>query len=147
VRFLVTVEDPNPVAVALQVRDLLRCVSRTNRWLMTTQRIPPLYESGIVFRAEPWGDKVQHAANCAEALERGWADCKVLCAYLHAQRLLENPKVDPERFDFKIYWRVFDKDPLHASLPGAGQAQTRIYHVQLRLPDGSLEDPSRMLHR
>jgi hypothetical protein len=146
-RFLITVQDDNPEAVAYQVRDLLLAVSRTNQWIMRHQRIPPLYESGLLFRVEPWADQVQHAANCLEALQRGWADCKVLCCYLHAQRILENPKVDPRLFGFKIYWREFDKDPLHAQLPGARGNSTRIYHVQLRLPDGSLEDPSRLLHQ
>ena len=157
-RFVVTVQDSDPVAVALQTRDLLRCVSRTNLWLMHKHgnSIPPLYESGIKFRTEPWGDQVQHAANCVEALERGWADCKVLCCWLRAERILQFPKLDPEKFDFKIYWRVFDSDPLHNQIQGRSLGECRIYHVQLRLPkeaaralglDSDLEDPSRMLHQ
>lgn len=146
-RFVVTVEDNDPAAVAFQVRDLLYSVVRINRWLMRKGGIPPLYTSGVRFRSEPWADTVQHAANCSEVLQRGWGECKSLCCYLMAQRISEHPDVDPERFGLKLYWRTYDKDPLHQGLSGQGRADVRIFHCQLRLPDGSLEDPSRMLHQ
>jgi len=148
VKVVITIDDDSPEVVALQTRFHLAGIVRQNRWLMhRNPRIPPLYQSGVKFRLEPWATQVQHFANCLEVLDRGWGDCKMLSAYRLAE-LAENAAT-PEigaRYGLKIYWRIHDRDPLHDGLGANGRGEMRIFHVQVRHPNGAIEDPSRMLH-
>lgn len=149
-RFVITVDDSDDEMVALQTRYFLTGVVRINRWLMRKHgsRIPPLYESGLRFRTEPWANDVQHCANCLEALERGWIDCKVAVCYRLAE--LQNAAPSPReaaRYGMKIYWRVHDTDALHGALAQPPGRKLHVHHVQVRHPDKSIEDPSRLLHQ
>lgn len=138
--------DGSAEAVAYQTRSLLEFVTRQNMWIMSQRDVPPLYKSGVRFRTEPWADKVQHFASCTIALERRFADCKVLCAWRAAELRREYPK---RYFGFKIYWRWHDADALHGSLRGLEFRAPKlvVHHVQIRHQNGGVEDPSRLLHR
>jgi hypothetical protein len=152
VKVVVTIDDPRPDVVAALTRAHLEVVVTANRLLMRRHgaRIPPLYESGILFRIEPWASTVQHFANCLEAIERGHADCKVLCCYRLAELREAAPtKEQARKYGLKLYWRIFDdEDPLHGGVGSEKERKTmRIYHVQVRHPNGAIEDPSRLLHQ
>jgi hypothetical protein len=147
---VLTIDDESAEVIALQTRFHLEGIVRANQWLMLKNpRIPPLYQSGVKFRLEPWAMQVQHFSNCMQVLKRGWGDCKTLSAWRLAS--LRNAASTPEiagRYGLKIYWRVHDDDdPLHdAAGSTAARRQLRIFHVQVRHPNGAIEDPSRMLH-
>jgi hypothetical protein len=152
VKVVVTIDDERPEVVAALTRAHLEVVVLQNRLLMRKHggRIPQLYESGILFRIEPWASTVQHFANCLEAIERGHADCKVLCCYRLAELREAAPtKEQAARYRLKLYWRIFnDEDPLHEGVGSKQSRKTmRIYHVQVRHPNGAIEDPSRLLHQ
>jgi hypothetical protein len=152
VRVVLTIDDANPEVVALETRYFLEGIVRQNEWIMHRQgaRIPPLYSSGIVYRVEPWASKVQHFANVLDALERGHADCKVLCCIRAAEVNRElRRRGSAARASLKIYWRrpVQAREALHAGIKSAGTGPLRIFHVQVRHPNGSVEDPSRLLHQ
>jgi hypothetical protein len=153
VKIVITVNDDSAEAVALLTRYYLEGLVRQNVWLMHRlgPLVPPLYQSGVRFRLEPWARQVQHFANAVEILDRGWADCKGLSAYRCAEaRKLAKTPAEARGYGLKIYWRLHDVDPLHAALgaaEGPAAREYRIYHVQVRHPDGSVEDPSRMLHQ
>lgn len=151
-KVVVTIDDKSPVVVAALTRAYLEVLITQNRYLMKAHggRIPPLYESGIRFRIEPWAETVQHFATCMEAIERGHADCKVLCCYRVAELREAAPtKAQAAKYRLKLYWRIFtDDDPLHDGVGSAKQRRSmRIYHVQVRHPNGAVEDPSRLLHQ
>ena len=151
-KVVLTIDDERPEVVAALTRAYLEVVVTQNRYLMKKhgKRIPPLYDSGIRFRIEPWAEKIQHFANCMEILERGHGDCKTLCCYRLAELRESAPtKAQAAKYRMKLYWRIFtDEDPLH---DGVGTAKARrsmrIYHVQVRHPNGAVEDPSRLLHQ
>jgi hypothetical protein len=94
--------------------------------------IPDLYDSGVCFTREPWAGKFEEFADIWTVLRRGWADCDDLCAYRCAQYRDRGGRW--KQTGIKIYWR----------LPKRGQPMT-IYHAQVRLPNGDIEDPSRQL--
>jgi hypothetical protein len=146
-KIVATVDDEDQEVVAIQTRYFLEGVTSVNRWLMRKRhlRIPPLYESGVRFRLEPWADDVQFFANVLEVIEQGWGDCKMLCAWRCAELREQRPH---ETFGFKLYWREVDADPLHAAL-GRKRIKYDVYHVQIRLPgeDEPVEDVSRFLHQ
>lgn len=127
----------DPKSIARECRRKLFEVVDTNVQLMKMaaaagEPLPDLYESGIWFLREPWAGKFEEFADAETVLERGWCDCDDAAAYRCAQyRLRGGPWL---RTGIKIYWR----------LPKPGQRMT-IYHAQVRLPDGSIEDPSRLL--
>jgi hypothetical protein len=116
--------------IALTFKALVESVAEQNRLLMSKHPLPALYESGVVFRNEPWCSKFETLATAPVVYRRGWGDCAHLVAWRIAE--LRNQGVAAT---CKIYWRVHKK---------AG-ATVRLFHVEVRLPDGSVEDPSRFL--
>jgi hypothetical protein len=87
--------------------------------------LPPLYESGIVYQEEPQhGSGVECFDLPMVVLERGWGDCDDLCIYLIAELLSQNIKAEASIADWKSQGGM---------------------HVQVRLPDGTIEDPSMKL--
>jgi hypothetical protein len=135
-RFVV---DVPPMVVAdvtelqRQVADLAELVARQNRYLLRAlgqKRIPPLYDSGLVYRSDPWGPEFQHVPNALTCLERGWVDCKGAVPYRLAQLREEHPD---QLFGVHTYPRRVGGDLL--------------IHQQIRLPGGTLEDPSRFLRQ
>jgi hypothetical protein len=117
-----------------QVADLAEFVARQNRYLMRKlgrRRIPPLYSSGVVYRLDPdeWGASFQHFPDAETVIARGWTDCKGAVPYLLADLREAHPE---QLFSVHTYPRRSGKDV--------------TIHLQVRLPSGEIEDPSRLLH-
>jgi hypothetical protein len=114
-----------------EVADLVELVARQNRYLMRrgARRIPPLYDSGVVYRQDPWDPRFQHFPGVLTILERGYSDCKGLVPW----RLAELRQAHPERlYAVRVYPR---RRPDGIEL-----------HLQIEGPD-FVEDPSRLLHQ
>jgi hypothetical protein len=92
---------------------------------LRSRPLPPLYQSGVRYKPEPWaGSGKEEWADPYTVFRRKWGDC-----------------------DDLVLWRA-------AELRAAGHAATiqvmRLldeprYHVRVRKPDGSEEDPSVIL--
>jgi len=156
-RVVLNIADPEPRNVALLAKWHLEGVVLANRLYLRRNwgRVPDLYQSGIRFRNEPWAGgelQIEEFARMDDLLrpERLWADCAQLVAYRVAwqrekfYRELKAAGVSErtadrranQAFGIKIYWRI----------TGEGTPdEKRLYHVQVRNPDGSVEDPSRLL--
>jgi hypothetical protein len=154
-KLVATIEDGDPDVVAAQCRYFLEGVVGINRRILRKRRksIPPLYESGVVFRVEPWADEVQFYANIEECIFQRWADCKMACAWRMAEHREAHPGlVFGFRFSIQTIKGYGKPDALHAAVRGASRAVIYdIYHVQIELPDGfaeqPIEDVSRFLHQ
>lgn len=127
----------NPREVAAHCRASLFSVVESNvKAIHDAKRkgrpIPDLYESGIVFLREPWAGQFEEFAPIDVMLARGWGDCDDCAAYRCAEYWARGgPWL---KTGIKIYWR----------LPKPGVRMT-IFHAQVRLPNGKIEDPSRRL--
>lgn len=123
--------------VALVAREFLRAVAKANEvYLKYNPRTPMLYESGVVYKREPWAGEYEDFATIPQMLERKWGDCDDLAAW----RVAEIRQVQKRPADFICYWRK----------------HTNVWHLQVRSwkdaedrrrnPDGGdVEDPSRLL--
>lgn len=118
---------------------ILEVVVDNNRYLMQRHRgqVPPLYQSGVRFRPEPWagqnplGIAIEQFCPFPELLERGWADCAQLCPWLVAERREHGDA----RAALRFYCRTV----------GEGPERRRFYHVEARDGSGRIQDPSRLL--
>lgn len=125
---------PESRAVATIARGFLMGVVLQNCLLIRAGLVPRIYESGIEFRPEPWQGKFEEFADCLTVCRRGWGDCDDLVAWRVAElRVLGDPKLglSPCKATIKVYWREW--------------FEGRGFHAEVRLPDGSVEDPSRFL--
>jgi hypothetical protein len=151
------ISDPVPENMARLARYHLNGVALANRLFLRRNagRVPELYSSGVRFRNEPWAGgelQIEQFAQIPEIWARRWGDCAQLCGWRVAEqrerlyrelRSRGTSSSEAERqarkaYDFRIYWRIFD-----ASTPD----EKRVFHVQVRNPDGSVEDPSRLLEQ
>lgn len=138
------IKDPRQIAKIC--RNYLLALVETNVILMDLAEqagkpVPPLYGSHIKFRGEPWAGEIDEFADCFMMLKRGWADCEDLCGYRCAfvRRLqrLQPPATRGARCSVKVYWRQkAGSDP---------DVPSWILHAQVRMPDGTIEDPSRRM--
>lgn len=102
-------------------------------FLRTTPGVPPLYVSGVRYAREPRGC---NDTSCREerfdsapiVLARGWGDCDDLAPWRSAELEVSGIPARP------LVYRT------PASRPGSDR-----WHVIVLLPDGSIEDPSRLL--
>lgn len=123
-----------PKDVALIARGFLNGVVLQNALLIRARLVPPIYESGVEFRKEPWAGKFEEFADCLTTYRRKWGDCDDLVAWRVAElRTIGDHRLGlpPCKATIKIYWREF--------FEGLG------FHCEVRMPDGSVEDPSRFL--
>ena len=143
-----------------EVADLVELVARQNAYLMRRlgpRRIPPLYQSGVLYRLDPWNDAVaaqlslQHFPNCLEVLHRRFADCKGLVPYKLAELRVREPQ---KHFSVRTYLRKASDGLDGVRLPGRtriGAARAPagdvLVHLQIQHPNGDVEDPSRLLHQ
>lgn len=111
----------------VSLRALLEClVNLDEMHLRTHPRTPGLYESGVVYREEPPGAEDWQDIPTTLAMECG--DCEDLACWRAAEL------------------RVRRGVRAVADFTRETQADgTVLYHIVVRLPDGSIEDPSRLL--
>lgn len=99
----------------------LEGLTRLDETLLGEADYPPLYESGVRYRAEP-REVWRHVGH---VLAEGWGDCEDLAAWRAAEL------------------RVSGEDPDAAV--GTYRSGARRYHAIVVRGDGSIEDPSRKL--
>ncbi len=107
-------------------RALVECLVRVDQWALSKWHFPPLYQSGIVYEAEPAGVEVWQSSPALDL--RGRGDCEDLAAH----------RTSEHRFDGREATTNMD-------LSGRTSFGGRLYHFNVRLKDGSIEDPSRVL--
>src|SRR5262245_53395466 len=99
----------------------LEGLTRLNESLMHRERVPPLYQAGVVYKDEP-RDVWRHALDVAG---EKWGDCEDLAAYRAAEL------------------RVSGEDP--GAAVTVYQSGPNRYHAVVGRGDGTMEDPSRVL--
>lgn len=101
----------------------VRALVATNRIYLSEMSAPPLYESGVLYKFQGKTDDWQ---DIPRALATGLASCNTLGAWrvaeLNASGCAATPYIQSE------------------NLPGFD-----MFHVIVRWPDGTFEDPSRAL--
>ncbi len=114
-------------ALAPVVRHLAMALTHVNCLILRAGGIPPLYLSGVRYRQEPsaWRpfERFDNAATC---LGRGWGDCDDLAAWRCAELLNQGVKAG-----IVVSWKPTPNG--------------KLYHVTVRLPDGTKDDPSARL--
>jgi len=99
--------------------EVLALAARYKRYLREHPEIPLLYRTGVRYRKGPEWSTLE------DVLARGWADCKLLTAWRIAELALRGQ---------------------HATARVVlVRAQPELWHVMVRMPDGSIEDPSKKL--
>jgi hypothetical protein len=120
---------------------ILEVVVDNNRYLMRKNpgRVPPIYQSGVRFRPEPWAGAnpatppIEQFCPYPELLARGWADCAQLCPWVVAEAR--------EHGDLRAKLRFYCRTQGEAGDP----ERRRFYHVETRDGSGRIWDPSRLL--
>lgn len=117
-----------------QVADLAELVTRQNRFLMRRlgrKRIPPLYETQLFYRDDPWEADAQHMPNALECLAAGFVNCRGAVPYRLAQLREDHPD---QLFSVHTYPRRLRSGDV-------------LIHLQINMPGGVIEDPSRFLRK
>jgi hypothetical protein len=115
---LVTIEVP-PTARALKAAT--QGLVALNREILRANQMPPIYKSGVQYRAESLGAERWRRAD--EVWRLGVGDCEDLAAWRVAELQLRGELAQPDivRTGFKRY------------------------HARVRRGDGTIEDPSALL--
>lgn len=107
----------------------LDCTTAWNVETMLAKPIPPLYETGVVYKREPMcrTNGVEHVCEewltAHEVVARGWGDCDDLGPFLAAQLRIRG-------------------DNRAQAFPKRSAAG---WHILVRRGDGTIEDPSAIL--
>lgn len=124
-------DDASRARSEVVLRLFLEALTAANvAYLQSHPDAPTVYGSGVRYRTEK--PKVKGAPIPEEWLtvpyivQRGWGDCEDLACWRCAELLLTGVKATPA-FTFRRVGRY------------------SVYHIFVRLPDGSTEDPSRRL--
>jgi hypothetical protein len=106
---------------------LLEALIKCNMiYLASHPRTPLLYASGVRYQREPRGkEEWQDIPGCLKLMR---ADCEDLAAWRTAELRHRG---------------IFAKG--HLKWFHSGAVNITLYHVQVKLPDGSIEDPSKRL--
>lgn len=147
--------DLNHREIAMVARELMRAVLLQNCFLLS-RGLPALYASKVLYQKEPWAPGYERFDNCKVVLARGWGDCDDLAPYRAADlRVFGDKNLGLDRCRF-----MKSGNCVHGTFVASGSgeilpccANVRIYcrpgsgvfHCETRLPDGSVEDPSRFL--
>jgi hypothetical protein len=115
-----------PTVFAEAIRRTLDAVVWLNeQTLRKWPQIPDLYKSGVYFQPEPPG--TESIVDLVQVLRTGHGDCAHLCAWRIAElRVRENVQAT-----CRLVWLI--------------RKDVRSYHVMVRFPDGTVEDPSKVL--
>jgi hypothetical protein len=111
----------------MAIKPLLEATVEINQqYLRKHPRTPLLYASGVRYQQEPPGLNYEDFAIIPAMLRRGWGDCDDLCPWRISElrNFGENAAV-------RIKWKR----------TGRG----KLYHIQVRRADGTIEDPSALL--
>ena len=124
-----------PILIALEA------LTRINQWHFRRGVVPPLMSAGVRYQEEPpgredWDDALTVAG-------RGWGDCEDLAAY-YAAELRENHGIGAECV---IKHKFISREEMLRSgyqgrIPMDG---IFLVHVMVRLPNGRVIDPSKIL--
>lgn len=115
-------EDESFMAECLRAQ--LMGIVESNVLILKRVKLPPLYESGVRFERETEPGAV--VPDVLTLYERGHGNCAPLACARAAEL-----RVRGVNAGIKVYWR-----PEMNPLP---------FHVEVRLPNGNVEDPSRRL--
>lgn len=118
----------------------LECLTKINQWHFRRGAASPIFESSIRYKEEPPGR--EDWDDCITVAERGWGDCEDLAAYLAAE-LRETKGIPAECV---IKYKFIPASQLRSS-GFSTRAKSGLYlvHVMVRLPDGTIIDPSKLL--
>jgi hypothetical protein len=103
--------------------------------------LPPLYESGVRYKEEAPGH--EDWLDTPAVLHQGDADCEDLAAWRCAELRADGIDAEPV-----IKWQWIPRDMMIAQGYPADKLPTRgvwLVHCCVRYPDGSIEDPSKIL--
>lgn len=95
-------------------------------WLLRHPETPGVYQSGVRYQEEPPG--AEDWADIPTCLALGWADCEDLACWRAAE--------------LRVRHGVEAKAFAECQMQPDG---SRLYHIMVSLPDGSVECPSREL--
>jgi len=104
--------------------------------------IPPLYASGVVYKEDPPGE--ENWKDCWACLRDGWADCDRLAAWRTAELRAMGIGAEPV-----LKWQWIPRAAMialgyPAKLLGSSPGVWMV-HCLVRFPDGTIEDPSKIL--
>lgn len=119
-------DDPREIARSRKaLLGMMHALMYTNiTWLLTYNRTPPLYRSGVRYEAER---SQEHWRDIPTIMEHGVGDCEDLACWRAAELNVAGIRAKPY-----LKWRNSGPD-------------RNMYHATLRLPDGRIEDPSAAL--
>ncbi len=107
------------------LKGLLRALTRANlAYLQTHSLAPLLYRAGVRYRAETFPS--EQWKGIAEVIRDRHGDCEDLACYRSAELIARGLSAQPV-----FRWRALGR--------------LSIYHILVRYPDGSIEDPSLLL--
>ena len=107
---------------------LLRALTEIDCLILKADRsIPPLYRSGVVYKREAIGQ--EDWCDLSEVLNLGFGDCEDLACWRAAELIVRHG----------IAARPIVRGPKRL------RNGVMMYHIQVQLPDGSIEDPSKKL--
>ena len=104
-------------------------------------RLPPLYESGVRYREEAPGQ--EDWPDIPTILANGWGDCEDLVGYRAAE--LRDAGIDA---DPVLKWQFIPRELMIAKGYPKKHVPKRgvwLVHCLVRYPDGTIEDPSKLL--
>lgn len=119
---------------------LRRSLRRAEKGLSDTV-IPPLYASGVVYREEAPGR--EDWPDVLEVYRLRWGDCEDLAAIRAAELRVAGVECEPV-----IKWQWIPREMMLAQGYPADKLPDRgvwMVHCCVRFPDGSVEDPSKIL--
>jgi hypothetical protein len=139
-RISTQVRECTPGELAWFVKATIDGLARAFAPAFQRMRLPPLYESGIRFAFEPnHGSGDEDFATPLDTLERGCGDCDDLVIYRLCE--LYAPRVQFRRIGGQLLPASVDTSPASCSCEWVGESM----HVQVRLKNGTLEDPAVLL--
>lgn len=106
--------------------ELARGLAHVNQELVSSSKVPGLYQSGVRWIADKPGRET--FIDALHVIQRRGADCSSLAAY----RVGELWAAGETGADIAIHYKGF-------------RDGYRLYHVKVRRADGGIEDPSRLL--
>lgn len=102
--------------------EFLKDMVKRNIRIIKNDNLPSIYDAGIEYKQENRGEENWRTAD--QVFSDGYGDCEDLAAYRAAELQLAGIDAQPEIIPIKI------------------TNSRRSYHARVRLPDGSVDDPS-----